>query len=45
VHYHLAVLRVAGLLRVEDGGHETLHRLRPSALDDLRDRLHDYFSH
>ena len=43
VHYHLALLRAAGLLRMDGWGNETVYRLRSSALDALEKLLRDYF--
>ncbi len=46
VHYHLTLLRAAGLLLEEDTGSllSPVYRLRPSALDDLDRVLHQFLS-
>ena len=43
VHYHLVLLRAAGLVRVHDAGDGAIsYSLRPGAVDDLNTRLGDY---
>jgi DNA-binding transcriptional ArsR family regulator len=42
VHHHMVVLRAAGLVRVHDCGDMTTYSLRPSAVDELGDRLHAF---
>src|SRR5579885_2016373 len=46
VHYHLTLLRAAGLLGEEDTGSflSPVYRLRPSALDDLDHMLRQFLS-
>jgi DNA-binding transcriptional ArsR family regulator len=51
VNHHMVMLRAAGLVRVQDtasGTHQghpykpVTYVLRPDAIDDLADRLHEY---